>query len=268
MKKFLVAFLLAFSFSAFAADQAAPLPLEQCQVHAPYGFMASKKQNTSTVCRTGYVLEHDNLAKIPVWVSWSLTPEHTLGCLPREDAFAADLSLPATARAYPKDYAKSGYDTGHLANDGDFRWNAEVSRQSFILSNMTPQLPEFNRGIWKKLEDTTRGWAISRQHTLIIYAGSIYDRKQDSTIGVRQVTVPHAFFKIIIDTETNEVQPFLFKHEGSSESLQTFLTSVAEIQRQSGLVIPLPTGAKISKTLWETKVKSAVASKKMACAIN
>ena len=147
---------LCFALTSFQvlADQHEPYPLEQCAAQAPYGFPQSVKQSTTKICRKAYVLEYDVNAFVPVWVSYVLTPEHAVGCLPRSNAFAADHSInnPAT----PKDYAKSGYDMGHNANDGDMRWDLEVEEESFILTNMTPQLPGFNRGIWKKLERLIR----------------------------------------------------------------------------------------------------------------
>ncbi len=260
--------LLAFVVSTqVAALQTAPLPLEQCVSQAPFGFPEVKKKTTSKICRSAYVLEHDNKAKIPMWVSYVLKPENAVGCLERSNAFATDRSLPATGRSSQRDYAKSGYDTGHIANSSDMRFNKQAEVESFILSNMTPQLPEFNRGIWKKLEDTTRGWALSRQHPILIIAGPIYNQKQDRTIGKSFVTVPHAFYKIVVDTVTNEAQVFLFAHAGSTANLDSFITSLAEVQKQSGIVFRLPNETKFTQ-LWEVDVKNATKAKGAACAIN
>lgn len=267
MNKIVAALLLSVSFAVSAAP-AMPLPLEQCKDHAPYGFMASKKQDTTPICRIGYVLEHDNKAHIPIWVSYTLSPEDAVGCFPRVGSFVVEPGLPEGASATSKQYAKSGYDIGHMANDGDMRWSAVAEAESNIFANAAPQLPEFNRGIWKKLEDSTRGWVLSRKHTLNVITGPIYDRVQDRTMDGTDVTVPHAFFKVIVDTSTLEVQAFIMKHEGSVESLQTFMTSIAEIQRQTGLVIPLPKKAKISTVLWPVTLKNAVKSKQAVCALN
>ena len=258
LKKILLV-LIAFCIPAFAA-QLPPLPLNQCLQHAIYGFPTAEKQNTQ-ICRTGYVLAYDGSAKIPIWVSYTLTPAHATGCFERSNAFAEDKSLGDQA-SKPKDYAKSGYDIGHQANDGDMRWSFQTEIESFILSNMAPQLPSFNRGIWKKLEEKTRAWAIGRQHKLLIYVGPVYS-KQDPTIGKGMVTVPHAFFKIIVDTETQETLVYLFKHEGSSAGLDTFITSLAEVQRQTGVVFPLSLKP-VFTSGWDTKPLD----RNRACALN
>lgn len=265
MRKILTILLFAVSFSAFGA-QRLPLPMDQCIQHAPLGFPVAKKQSTSQICREGYVLEHDNVAKIPVWVSYVLTPARLLGCFPRSNKFASDKSLkdPST----PKDYAKSGYDTGHIANAEDMRWSFQAQEDSFILSNMTPQTPGFNRGIWKKLEDRVRVWTSERSRSLLIYAGPIYDRKQDPTIGRGRVTVPNAFYKIIVDIKTNEAMVFLFPHESSTDDLETFMTSIAEVQKETGVVFPLPKNIKVVDEPWPAKVKSVSSTKKAFCDMN
>lgn len=265
MTKLFAFLLLAVTFYAGAAQEA-PLPVDQCVAQAPFGFPTTEKQSVQQICRKAYFVLHDNTAKIPAYVSYVLTPEHAIGCLARSNAFATDHSLPPGTAATPQDYAKNGYDIGHQANDSDMRWDEQAELDSFILSNMAPQLAEFNRGIWKKLEDTTRGWVISRQHAVLIYVGPVYNKVQDPTIGAG-VTVPHGFFKILVDLETSEVQVFMFKHEGSKQPLSSFITSLAEVQKQTGLQFQLPVKP-VWNGLWPIEMKSNRNAKAAACAIN
>lgn len=260
IRSFLAAVFLVLSSSSFGAQQS--LSLDECKTQAPYGFPTSQKQSTSKICRAGYVLEHDNVAKIPVWVSYVLTPEHVMGCVPRSNDFEADQSL--VNPSVPKDYAKSGYDTGHIANAEDMRWSVQAEQDSFILSNMTPQIPGFNRGIWKSLETRTRVWAMSRNDALLVYAGPIYDRKQNQVIGKNMVTVPSGFFKILIDTRTNEGLAFVFANSASKKSLSTFTTTLANVQKQTGVTFPVPKGVKFSTSLWKTE-KTIIGQKKSIC---
>ena len=66
---------------------------------------------------------------------------------------------PQGGRAEPADYVGSGFDMGHIAPDGDMRWDPDVERKSSMLSNMTPQLPGLNRGLWKLLKTAVRAGA-------------------------------------------------------------------------------------------------------------
>jgi len=266
MRTFITALILALSSSVFAAQQP-PLSLDQCKVEAPYGFPSDKKSSVTKICRKGYVTEHDNNAKIPVWVSYTLMPNNVVGCVKRSNKYATDKSLPRGSAATPKDYAKSGYDMGHQANDGDMGWDVQTEEDSFILSNMAPQLPGFNRGIWKKLEDHVRGWSLSRKHTLLIYVGPVYNRKQDEMIGKGMVTVPHAFYKIIVDTVTNEAMVFLLPHESSDDDLETFMTSIAEVQKETGVTFPMPKGVKFSDDMWDVVFKTAISARRTVCSL-
>jgi endonuclease G, mitochondrial len=265
-KLLLAAALMLLPFAAVAADQRPPLPPAQCAQHVPYGAPEITKPDAVLICRQGYELYHDNSAKIPAWVAWNVTPEHVNGCVARTNAFATDASLPAGKGATPKDYAGSGYDQGHLANDAHQSWDDTVERESFLMSNMSPQLPGLNRGIWKLLETSTGAWVFSRKHTLIVYAGNIYDAN-DKKIGAG-VTVPHQLWKIVIDKDTNEVLAFLFPQaENQGNDLTKVQVTVADVEKASGIVFHLPAGA--SKTakpaLWPVDFKAVADAKKAAC---
>jgi endonuclease G len=269
MKK-LYAFLalLVVSILPATAQQRAPLDPAQCAQHTPWGQPTVTKPDAALICRQGYFLYHDNVAHIPAWVAWDVTPEHVNGCVARTNAFAADASLPKGKSATPADYAGSGYDQGHLANDAHQSWDLAVEKESFLMTNMSPQLPGLNRGIWKLLETATGAWVFSRQHTLIVYAGNIYDTAKDKKIGANGVDVPSSLYKIVIDKNTNEVLAFLFPHkENQGNDLTVVQVTVADIEKASGITFPLPPGA--SKTakpaLWPVDFKAVADNKKAVC---
>jgi endonuclease G, mitochondrial len=257
--------LLVAALPSYAADQRAPLPAAQCAQHVPYGQPVVTKPDAALICRQGYFLYHDNAAKIPVWVAWNITPEHVNGCVARTDAFATDQSLPAGKSATPADYAGSGYDKGHLANDAHQSWDLAVEKESFLMTNMSPQLPGLNRGIWKLLETATGAWTFSRQHTMIVYAGNIYDTASAKKIGAG-VVVPMALYKIVIDKNTGETLAFLFPHkENQGNDLTVVQTTVADIEAQSGIVFAVPGDKKAKPALWPVDFKAVADNKKSVC---
>lgn len=262
----LIVGLLTFVIScSCVAEQVAPKPIDSCSMELPYGVPSSSKERTVKLCRSAYAVEYDLQAKIPVWVAYVLTPAEAVGCYERTNAFAPDYSLPLDSRSTLKDYKRSGYDTGHMANDSDMRWDQHAEEESFLLSNMTPQLPGFNRGIWKRLEDSTRGWALSRQHPLMIYAGTVY-QPDSKTIG-NGVTVPDAYVKVIVDTVTLEAQVYMFKHEATTAPLTDFLGTLEAAQAQLGIKLPLPTGVTLSDKGWRRDIKTNRRAKAAACAL-
>jgi endonuclease G len=243
MKKLLLAFLLLTS-QAFAWEQRAPLPVQSCQVHSPYGW-AQTSRPVQPICREAYLVAYDAPVKIPAYVAYTLLPQNALGCFPRTNAFVADQSV-GTASARPEDYAGTGYDKGHAAPDGDLSWSQIVEYESFLMTNMYPQHGSLNRGIWKLLETSIRGWAVQRNQAYTIYVGALYGAG-DSFIG-NGVIVPHGFYKIVINQSTGEVAGWAFPHTkpyvNLGNDLTKFRMSIADIQKQVGITFKYPTNAK------------------------
>ena len=261
-------FLTSISTAAYASTppiiQSPPRMLSECQTQAPYGFPQTSRTNTTAECRLAYALLHDNQAKVSAWEVYTLTPVHAIGCLARVNAFASDQSLLKGQRAELVDYAKSGYDTGHIANDADMSWDAAVQKESFILSNMAPQLPSLNRGIWKELETAIRSWTVNTGHNLTIYAGSIYDIATDKTVGPDNVVVPHAFYKIIIDDTIRVSLAFIFPHtNGLGRDVSTMQSTVANVESATGITFPVPDSKTVRNQLWSINLAPMTAAKKL-----
>lgn len=270
MRKIIAALFLAlFATSAHAWDQKPNQPPAACAVETPYGVPQLNRPGNTIECHTAYMLQHDQNAKIPAWVAWKLTPDQALGCVKRSDAFVADNILPKGQRAEVADYAGTGFDKGHLANDGDMSWDQQVEYESFLMSNMSPQYPAINRGIWKLLESATRAWAWSTKHTFVVYAGDIWNAN-DPTIGPSKVVVPDHLYKIAIDTNTNQVYAFIFPNENKNEGndLTPFMVSVADVEKATGTVFGVPQGwnkAMANKALPATDFKSVADAKAAKC---
>jgi endonuclease G len=111
-------------------------------------------QKGITIKHTYYTLSYSETDKQAEWVAYYLTPASINGLQKRSSKFLPDplLSNPLG----PNSYTKSGYDRGHLCPAADMKLNAVSMTESFYMSNMSPQVPSFNRGIWSKLEDKVR----------------------------------------------------------------------------------------------------------------
>ena len=244
MKKILFTLLLAVAGLANAWDQRAPLPVQNCAVHSPYGF-AQTQRTAQPICREAYLVAYDASAKIPAYVAYTLLPQNALGCFPRTNAFVADQSLNGTG-ARPDDYAGTGYDKGHAAPDGDLSWSQQVEYESFLMTNMYPQHGSLNRGIWKLLETSVRGWAVQQNQPFTIYVGALYGAG-DPTIG-NGVVVPHGFYKIVINNTTHEIAGWGFPHTkpyvNLGNDLTKFRVPVADIMKQAGVQYKFPNNAK------------------------
>jgi endonuclease G len=257
---------LSFVSAAGAVDQTPPRPLQACSDQLPYGFPRTNRPDTVGICRSAYALLHDNNARVASWVAYTLTPNKTIGCAPRVNAFAPDQSLARGQRAELADYAGSGFDTGHLANNADMSWHPAIARESFILSNMAPQLPGLNRGLWRQLETIARAWAFDRENGVTIYTGSIYDLREDKRIGPNNVIVPRGFYKIIIDNDRKVSLAFVFPHRNELGSdITSVQATVADVERYTGISFPTPDNKNQRNGIWSWDLKRITAAKREAC---
>ena len=268
MKKLLlsIAVIISICTTAFAWDQIPPQSVQLCQSHAPWGFPQTSKTGIA-ICRHAYATLNDPVAKIAIWTAYTLTPVNALGCIPRSNAFAPDASIVKGHRAELTDYAKSGYDMGHIAPAGDMSFDQQAEAESFLLTNMTPQWPSINRGGWKLLETSVRGWAYQLNDTFTIYAGPIYSIG-DKTIGPDNVVVPHGYFKIVINDNTKEVAGWIFPNHGDvGNDLRPLRATIAAIGQQTSIQFAIPTGARelpVGKE-WAIDFGKLTASKKAKC---
>lgn len=243
MKKFLALILLVSVGLAQAWEQRVPLPPQACQIHSPYGFAATQRIS-QPICREAYLVAYDAPVKIPVYVAYTLLPQNALGCFPRTNAFVPDQSLSGTG-ARPDDYAGTGYDKGHAAPDGDLSWSQIVEYESFLMTNMYPQHGSLNRGIWKLLETSIRGWAVQLNQPFTIYVGALYGAG-DPSIG-NGVIVPHGYYKIVINNQTKQIAGWVFPHTkpyvNLGNDLTVFRKPIAEIEKVAGVDYKFPVDA-------------------------
>ena len=130
---------------------------------------------------------------IPNWVAWRVT-KADLGQLDREDSFRPDDRLPkGWTRVTPSDYTGSGYDRGHVCPNADRYGSREAADATFLMTNMTPQTGDLNRGPWQKLEAYLRS-LVNRGSDVYIYAGVYGDKGKLK----RKVTIPTNDWKVAV----------------------------------------------------------------------
>jgi endonuclease G len=163
----------------------------------------------------------------------------------RADVFRPDYRIPEMFRADLADYEGSGYDRGHLVASANQVETELQNSETFLLSNMSPQKPEFNRGIWKNLEDAVR--VLDAQKNILetyVISGPIFNFDTPiETIGSKDdngvtLPIPHAYFKSVL-TEDNKgklnMWSFIMPNEGSTKLLADFLVPTTKVDKYSGL---------------------------------
>jgi endonuclease G len=188
----------------------------------------------AVISHVAYTLEYNETHEQASWVAYVLTKEKTVRVAERTNKFLSD-PMVKTGSADNGDYSKSGYDRGHLAPAADMGWSAKAMAESFYFSNMSPQVPAFNRGIWKRTEELVRTWAIAYD-SLYIVTGPVLNGKLPS-IGANQVSIPNYYYKVILDYHQPEVKAIgiIMPNADSSEPIQHFAVSVDSVEHLTGI---------------------------------
>jgi endonuclease G, mitochondrial len=233
-------------------------------IDQPIGDL-TPKSGGAVVKHTYYTLAYSEENEQPFWVFYRLTPDFLNSSIDRTDDFRPDPSV-LTVSASLDDYKGSGYDRGHLAPAADMKINDTSISESFFMSNMSPQVPGFNRGIWSKLESLVRTWC-TNEDTIYIVTGPVF-RDNIGTIGANQVTIPGYYYKAILDiTDEKKMIALVLPNASSSEPLENFvitvdsLESLTEIDFFPGLPDNIETTLEKSKDkskwLWVATVSSS-----------
>lgn len=197
--------------------------------------------------RDGYALGYSAIHRQPLWVTYRLTAsEVTNRVVRRTDDFQPDPWI-ETEQVTPADYLRSGYDRGHLAPAADMLWSTNAMIESFLMSNMSPQRPAFNRGVWAKLEQAVRNAAV-REGSVFVVTGPVFDltngvfsttnavHQTPQAIGRTGVRVPDGYYKVLLDeTPPRKAIGFILSNSGSDRPLGEFACTVDDVERATGL---------------------------------
>lgn len=189
--------------------------------------------HSQIIHHTGYTLSYNSTYHVADWVAYELTAEETVSVVERNDHFIPDPML-KSGSASNADYKGSGFDRGHLAPSADMCYSYQTMVESFYLSNITPQVPSFNRGIWAKLEGQVRQWVVDDKAVYVI-TGTVLS-KGLPTIGSDRITVPAYFYKVILDYTEPDIKGigFIMPNQGSQEPLQRYAVTIDSVEKVTG----------------------------------
>ncbi|MUP39585.1 DNA/RNA non-specific endonuclease [Labilibaculum euxinus] len=189
--------------------------------------------NGEIVHHTYYTLSYSEDYEQANWVYYKLRPEHVLSWTIRRNYFKPD-TLVSTYSAELKDYKGNGYDRGHLCPAAAMKINQVAIKESFLMSNISPQHPGFNKGIWKELEKRVRYWTY-KEKELHVVTGPIFDEIID-WIGDNKVAVPGSYFKVIFDpTDDLKMLAFILPNKKIDDPLTNYVVSVDSVESRTGI---------------------------------
>ncbi len=178
-----------------------------------------------------YILSYNENIEQANWVYYELKPEMLDGKFKRTNSFRLDQMI-SSKSANTNDYTNTGFDRGHLCPAADMNFDSIAMYESFYMSNVSPQVPEFNRGIWKSLEEQVRNWVL-KKGKIIVVTGPII-KNFNHKIGKNEVVVPNQFFKVLYSEDLNQIIAFDLLNSPSNLSLVDFAITVDSLEQITG----------------------------------
>ena len=181
-----------------------------------------------------YTLSYSEPHEQAEWVAYELKKEHLSRINRKRPLFEPDKKV-KTKSAHWGNYKNSGYSKGHLLPAGDRKFSKKAYDNTFLTSNISPQKPGFNGGVWNRLEQKVRYWVGKERHLYVITGGVLEDGL--ATIGREKVAVPKSYYKILLDYSEPGIKAiaFLVPHEESKKPLYEFVVSIDKIETITGI---------------------------------
>ena len=201
---------------------------------------------TVPIYGVNFCIEWDIAKKAQRWTAFRWDSSNSGGYVKREDNFIEDLDIPLEYRTTYANYRGSGYTRGHMCASAD-RWNSlEANRQTFLYSNMQPQLYDFNGGIWEKLEEKVRSWNINsfRDTLYVVKGGTIDNPANIIETTATGLLVPKYFFMAILcknKSTTNggyKAIGFYMEHRADyadEKNLAPYIVSIDQLEQLTGI---------------------------------
>jgi endonuclease G, mitochondrial len=229
--------------------------LFSCKSPYPYDYIKSEHtvlgvpyDNDITddyiIQRPEYVLSYNKNKNIPNWVAWDLNKEWFGDTKRYSGDFITDTSLPdGYYRVTAFDYSHSGYDRGHLCPSYERTNDFENNKSTFVLTNIYPQMPDLNQGVWKKFEEYYQKRCLEEYKQMYIVAGGIFS---GNNIMNEKVSEPDSCFKIVImlseiddwkniDDKTEIICVTMPNKKGiRKDDWMNYKTTLSQIQKSSG----------------------------------
>lgn len=212
----------------------------------------TKDPNNYILIKKQYVVSYNRSKLIPNWVAWHLDDSWIKDNIEREGSFSIDESLPQKwKKAMPSQYLRSGFDRGHLCPAADRTRTVADQEATFIMTNIIPQAPMLNRGLWADIEKQCRS-LVRNGNELYVYSGTNglggtgENGYADLLIG--GVVVPGYVWKVIvvlpdgsrdvsrIDQNTQVITLLIpNKDESNYEDMDDFVVSLKELESKTKL---------------------------------
>ena len=188
--------------------------------------------------RGDFLIGWSDKLRHPVWCAYHVVADARFESSGKRPDFSKDPSLVRSPRK--NDYAKSGYDRGHMAPNHaiETRYGPVAQKQTFWMSNIAPQTPALNRGVWRDVEHRIADLWTARYGEIWVIVGCISEKSNNETISGTNIDVPTDYYQIIIAQEGLDVRALalLFRQDipWNAWAARNIVT-IRELEKRTGL---------------------------------
>lgn len=228
MKKLFTLLLVLFISPAYA----------QCPQFVYGGVFPKTQEPHVLLCKKEFAIGYSSVRRTPLFVVQRLDAEDlTSPDVLTSTTFRVDPMIARESQPALTDFANSGFDRGHMSPFEDNNHDIVAATESNFLTNIVPQVPGNNRGIWRVLESQVR--EMSRGGPIYVITGPIYDPSMAAFIGTG-VPIPTFLYKVVIDPRTQRSITWIVPNMSiASSELPNLVSTRQAVFRMSG-VDPVP----------------------------
>jgi len=198
-------------------------------IYPQFNYLPAEMPGHQVVAYSQFTISYNEAHEQADWVAYELNKDETQMETNRCNCFRKDDNI-LFGSAVPDDYKNTGFDQGHLSPSEDNQLSPDNNRESFLMSNMSPQLHRFNAGIWLDLESWVRDKAIEYD-TIYVVSGPLFINTLGS-LGNNEVTIPGYFYKAILRFENGSPKAigFLIPQVGATGVLKDYILPVNALE--------------------------------------
>lgn len=225
------------------------IKLEQLKTQLIEKGLPELKEDEELICHSAFCLVYDEEHEMARWTAHIVSRDIATGGINRTNDFRID-SLIKTGSSEEADYFLQfekddgtigydgfGYDRGHLAPSADFRWSATALSESYLYSNMTPQLPDFNRELWSDIESFVREYVYNNPglDVFVVTAPVLNDNLPKLERSVNNISIPEFHYKIVVDFVNNRGIAFLVSQKNIDYPIESYVVSIDSVEKITGI---------------------------------
>lgn len=225
------------------------IKLDQLKTQLIEKGLPELKNGEELICHSAFCLVYDEEHEMAKWTAHIVSRDIVTGGINRTNDFRID-SLIKTGSSEEEDYFLTeekqdgtlkydgfGYDRGHLAPSADFRWSATALSESYFYSNMTPQLPAFNRELWADIESFVREYVYNNpnQDLFVVTAPVLRDDLPKQVRSKNNVSIPEYHYKIVVDLINKKGIAFLVSQNNLDYPIESYVVTIDSIEKITGI---------------------------------